>query len=145
MHFGIILSGEIQKLVSRSEVLRCHAVHIAICLYEVGLLLVPSTLHAKLLTREDGDPAPFRRLNFARLIMTFTRKFEQSDPQEALQYFYFLKDIKNVEGKYSLDDVHDILVQYTVPCIMLQYYCISSILTDENRIFPGSPLRWRSF
>ena len=89
------------QLVSRSEVLRCHAVHIAICLYEVGLLLVPSTLHAKLLTREDGDPAPFRRLNFARLIMTFTRKFEQSDPQEALQYFYFLKDIKNVEGTYS--------------------------------------------
>ena len=89
----------ILKLVSRSEVLRCHAVHIAICLYEVGLLLVPSTLHAKLLTREDGDPAPFRRLNFARLIMTFTRKFEQSDPQEALQYFYFLKDIKNVEGR----------------------------------------------
>lgn len=93
--------SDILKLVSRSEVLRCHAVHIAICLYEVGLLLVPSTLHAKLLTREDGDPAPFRRLNFARLIMTFTRKFEQSDPQEALQYFYFLKDIKNVEGTYS--------------------------------------------
>ena len=26
--------------------------------------------------------------------MTFTRKFESTDPQEALQYFYFLRDIR---------------------------------------------------
>jgi len=73
-------------------------VHIAICLYELGLLMIPGTLHAKLLTREEEDPIPFRRINFSRLIMTFTRKFEQSDPQEALQYFFFLRDVKTTEG-----------------------------------------------
>ncbi|CAG5105703.1 Oidioi.mRNA.OKI2018_I69.chr1.g2377.t1.cds [Oikopleura dioica] len=34
------------------------------------------------------------RLNLATLVMTFTRKFESTDPQEALQYFYFLRDIR---------------------------------------------------
>lgn len=32
-----------------------------------------------------------RRLNFIRLLMLYTRKFESTDPREALQYFYFLR------------------------------------------------------
>jgi len=102
LYFQVLfLSGQFEaaiEFLARSEQLRCHAVHIALCLYDMGLLLIPGTLHAKLLTRDESDPVPFRRLNFARLIMTFTRKFEQSDPQEALQYFYFLRDIKTPEG-----------------------------------------------
>ena len=124
--------------------LRCHAVHIAICLYEVGLLLVPSTLHAKLLTREDGDPAPFRRLNFARLIMTFTRKFEQSDPQEALQYFYFLKDIKNVEGTRRSVTCH---TNISLGCDLFMQ-CVSQLVRDSRefstllgRMEPGTGVR----
>ena len=42
-------------------------------------------------SREGSDPEPLRRLNFARLIMMYTRKFEVTDPREALQYFYFLR------------------------------------------------------
>ena len=45
-------------------------------------------------SKESSDPSPLRRLNFARLIMMYTRKFEPTDPREALQYFYFLRDIK---------------------------------------------------
>ena len=32
-----------------------------------------------------------RFLNVARLIMLYTRKFEATDPKEALHYFYFLR------------------------------------------------------
>lgn len=42
-------------------------------------------------SREGSDPEPLRRLNFARLVMMYTRKFEATDPREALQYFYFLR------------------------------------------------------
>ena len=69
--------------------------HVALCLYEVGLLLLPNSFQSKLITRDESDPSPLRRLNFATLIMMFTRKFEGSDPQEALQYFYFLRDVKS--------------------------------------------------
>ncbi len=42
-------------------------------------------------SKESSDPLPLRRLNFARLLMMYTRKFEATDPREALQYFYFLR------------------------------------------------------
>ena len=42
-------------------------------------------------TTASGYPAPSRLLNFARLIMSYTRKFEVTDPREALQYFYLLR------------------------------------------------------
>lgn len=37
------------------------------------------------------DPSPARRLNVARLIMLYVKKFEVTDPAEAIQYFYFLR------------------------------------------------------
>lgn len=42
-------------------------------------------------SQEPGDPPMVRRLNFIRLLMLYTRKFEATDPREALQYFYFLR------------------------------------------------------
>lgn len=42
-------------------------------------------------SQEPGDPPMIRRLNFIRLLMLYTRKFESTDPREALQYFYFLR------------------------------------------------------
>lgn len=42
-------------------------------------------------SHEAGDPPGIRRLNFVRLLMLYTRKFESTDPREALQYFYFLR------------------------------------------------------
>lgn len=45
-------------------------------------------------SQEAGDPPMVRRLNFIRLLMLYTRKFESTDPREALQYFYFLRYIK---------------------------------------------------
>ena len=37
------------------------------------------------------DPSGVRRLNFARLIIGYTRRFAMTDVREALQYFFLLK------------------------------------------------------
>ena len=42
-------------------------------------------------SKDVEDPAPMRRINFARLISLYTSKFEATDPREALQYFYLLR------------------------------------------------------
>ena len=45
------------------------------------------------------DPKPVRRLNIARLVMLYVSKFEISDPAEALQYFYFLRNLKDPDSR----------------------------------------------
>ncbi|KAF0041471.1 hypothetical protein F2P81_007369 [Scophthalmus maximus] len=77
----------------RVERLRSHAVHMALVLYELRLLLKSSV------SQEPGDPPMVRRLNFIRLLMLYTRKFESTDPREALQYFYFLRNEKDSQGE----------------------------------------------
>ncbi|KAI4873856.1 hypothetical protein NFI96_012985 [Prochilodus magdalenae] len=52
-----------------------------------------------LVSQEPGDPPMVRRLNFIRLLMLYTRKFEATDPREALQYFYFLRNEKDNQGE----------------------------------------------
>ncbi|KAK2189808.1 hypothetical protein NP493_96g07020 [Ridgeia piscesae] len=86
------------EFMSRIESVRCHAVHVALVFYELHFLLLPSNSHSKLLSRESSDPEPLRRLNFARLVMMYTRKFEATDPREALQYFHLLRDLKTAQG-----------------------------------------------
>lgn len=44
-----------------------------------------------LVSVDISDPVPLRRLNVARLVMLYVRKFEITDPAEALQYFFFLR------------------------------------------------------
>ena len=36
-----------------------------------------------------------RRLNFARVVLLYVRKFESTDPREALNYFYFLRNMRS--------------------------------------------------
>ena len=38
-----------------------------------------------------------RRLNFARVVLLYVRKLESTDPREALNYFYFLRNMKSAE------------------------------------------------
>lgn len=84
------------EFLSRMEKYRCHAVHVALVLYEQKLLLQPHSIQSQLLTQESSDG--FKRINIARLLMMYTRKFEVTDPREALQYFYFLRDMRTASG-----------------------------------------------
>ena len=45
---------------------------------------------------DSNDAAPLRRLNYPRLITIYTRKFEITDPREALEYFYLLRYVEYV-------------------------------------------------
>lgn len=87
------------EFLSRKEALRCHAVHVALALHEMNLLALTPEVHAPMLSREDGDPEGVRRLNLTRLILLYTRKFEATDPCEALHYCFFLRSLKGKNGE----------------------------------------------
>jgi len=89
------------EFLSRFDTLRCHAVHVALSMHTQGLLATSTALHANLLSQEtfeENGMAIIRRLNLSRLIMLYTRKFEATDPREALNYFFFLRDVR-AEGQ----------------------------------------------
>ncbi|KAK3874045.1 hypothetical protein Pcinc_020989 [Petrolisthes cinctipes] len=98
----LLLTGQFEAAVeflSRKEALRCHAVHVALALHEMNLLALPAQVHAPMLSREEGDPEGVRRLNLTRLILLYTRKFEATDPCEALHYCFFLRSLKGKNGE----------------------------------------------
>lgn len=103
LYFQVLfLTAQFEAAVAflfRVERLRSHAVHVALVLFELKLLLKSSGQSAQLLSQEPGDPPMVRRLNFIRLLMLYTRKFESTDPREALQYFYFLRNEKDSQGE----------------------------------------------
>uniref|UniRef100_A0A3B3QJD7 Nuclear pore complex protein Nup93 n=1 Tax=Paramormyrops kingsleyae TaxID=1676925 RepID=A0A3B3QJD7_9TELE len=103
LYFQVLfLTAQFEAAVAflfRIERLRSHAVHVALVLHEQRLLLKASGQSAQLLSQEPGDPPMMRRLNFIRLLMLYTRKFESTDPREALQYFYFLRNEKDSQGE----------------------------------------------
>uniref|UniRef100_A0A3Q2P717 Nuclear pore complex protein Nup93 n=1 Tax=Fundulus heteroclitus TaxID=8078 RepID=A0A3Q2P717_FUNHE len=103
LYFQVLfLTAQFEAAVAflfRVERLRSHAVHVALVLYELRLLLKSSGQSAQLLSQEPGDPPMVRRLNFIRLLMLYTRKFESTDPREALQYFYFLRNERDSQGE----------------------------------------------
>uniref|UniRef100_G1MQT3 Nuclear pore complex protein Nup93 n=1 Tax=Meleagris gallopavo TaxID=9103 RepID=G1MQT3_MELGA len=102
----------------RTERLRCHAVHVALVLFELKLLLKSSGQSAQLLSHEVGDPPGVRRLNFVRLLMLYTRKFESTDPREALQYFYFLRNEKDSQGENMfLRCVSELVIESREVCL----------------------------
>lgn len=103
LYFQVLfLTGQFEAAVDflfRVDRLRAHAVHIALVLYEAGLLLLPHNIQAGILSKETSDKNPTRRLNIARVIMLYVRKFESTDPKEALQYFYFLRSLRGAKNE----------------------------------------------
>ncbi|XP_066973938.1 nuclear pore complex protein Nup93-like [Macrobrachium rosenbergii] len=98
----LLMTGQFEaaiEFLSRKEALRCHAVHIALALHEMNLLALPAQVQAPVLSREDNDPEGVRRLNLTRLILLYTRKFEATDPCEALHYCFFLRSLKGKNGE----------------------------------------------
>lgn len=72
-----------------------HGVHVAIALYERKLLNLNKSGNAQLISAGDADESKcLRRINISCLIKMYTRKFECTDPREALQYYYILRDLQ---------------------------------------------------
>ena len=91
------MEAAIDFLFRAGDTLASHAVHLALALFELDLLNLPSNIQAPLLSRDPGDRPPTKRLNVARLVMLYVKHFESSDPREALQYFYFLRGMKVIK------------------------------------------------
>jgi len=119
-------------IISRNMLCVC-CCHVYACI--VSMLIV---------SKDVVDPAPLRRLNFVRLVLMYTRKFEVSDPREALQYFYFLRwesFLKNFND--LIYNLHWLLVMYLLcsPHCQWAVTCISSYFKTHDRLFF---IRWIS-
>ena len=81
-----------------------HAIHMAIGLYEKNLLAITRTpSNAQIISKEADDMKHLFRINLASLIKIYTRKFECTDPRDALEYYYFLRNIYNATSIQQLD------------------------------------------
>ncbi|KAL5467639.1 hypothetical protein EMCRGX_G031900 [Ephydatia muelleri] len=80
----------------RVEQLKTHAVHFAIALYDQNLLHRTNSTQAQILL---SVPEGVHQLNFARMVISYTRRFALTDPREALQYFYLLKGLRGPHGE----------------------------------------------
>ncbi|XP_015592357.1 nuclear pore complex protein Nup93 isoform X2 [Cephus cinctus] len=76
-----------------------HAVHLAIAMHEHNLLAVSQSVLAPLISVDIGDKPPAKRLNFARLILLYVKKFESSDPRETLHYLFLLRCMKDIRDR----------------------------------------------
>ncbi|XP_059485013.1 nuclear pore complex protein Nup93 [Neocloeon triangulifer] len=97
----LLLTGQFEEAIeflNRTTLLRPHAVHMALALAETGLLATSVPLQAPLVSFDENEPAPSKRLNLPRLVMTYCSKFNHSNLVEAINYFYFLRDLKDADG-----------------------------------------------
>ncbi|KAI4502766.1 hypothetical protein M0802_001810 [Mischocyttarus mexicanus] len=72
-----------------------HAVHLAAAMNEHNLLSVSQSVLAPLVSVDPSDKPPAKRLNFARLILLYVKRFESSDPKESLHYLFLLRCMKD--------------------------------------------------
>ncbi|KAG7207484.1 hypothetical protein KM043_009116 [Ampulex compressa] len=72
-----------------------HAVHLAAAMHEHNLLAVSQSVLAPLISVDPADKPPAKRLNFARLILLYVKRFESSDPKESLHYLFLLRCMKD--------------------------------------------------
>ncbi|XP_045766875.1 nuclear pore complex protein Nup93-like [Maniola jurtina] len=103
VYFQVLtLTGQFEpaiEFLSRIPRYQVHGVHMALALHDVYMLGTPRNVQAPLLSVDTDDPIPLRRLNLARLILLYVRKFELSDPSDALNYYFFLRNLKDPSGK----------------------------------------------
>lgn len=68
-----------------------HAVHLAAAMHEHNLLGVSQSVLAPLISVDPADKTPAKRLNFARLILLYVKRFDSTDPKECLHYLFLLR------------------------------------------------------
>ncbi|KAH8237113.1 hypothetical protein KR038_004267 [Drosophila bunnanda] len=111
----LVLTGQFEaaiEILARTLSNRPHAVHMAIALNDLGLLGTPSCTQQPLLSSEPSDPPPMKRLNLVRLIVMYTKPFEQSYTAQALHYYYQLRHFRTKDGRNAMVVcVCDLIVQ----------------------------------
>jgi nuclear pore complex protein Nup93 len=103
------------EFMLKYDTLIVHAVHMAIALFERQMLnLNLSSSSSQLVTFSGDNNKSFRRINFPALIKIYTKKFESTDPREAVQYYYFLRNlpIPNNESSTETKLTRNFFAQY---------------------------------
>ncbi|CAG9860748.1 unnamed protein product [Phyllotreta striolata] len=98
----LALTGQFEaafEFLSRVEKFKVHGFHMALALNELYMLGAPSDTGCPLLSTDPMDEKPSCRLNLARFVMIYVKKFELTCPNEALQYFYFLRNCSDSNGE----------------------------------------------
>ncbi|CAL7944031.1 unnamed protein product [Xylocopa violacea] len=72
-----------------------HAVHLAAAMHEHNLLGVSQSVLAPLISVDPSDKPPAKRLNFARLILLYVKRFDSTDPKECLHYLFLLRSMRD--------------------------------------------------
>jgi len=126
-----MLTGQFElalEFLFRDDRLRAHAVHVAIAFYEEGLLCLATNVHAGLLTK-DGS---IRRLNFARVISLYAKKFESRDPSVALNYIFLLRGLRDSRGR---DLFSEAAAELCFSCG--QYQTVLGYINEDGGRTPG--------
>lgn len=93
----LLLTAQFELAVEfllKYDIMIVHGVHIAIALYERKFLNLSKTTNGQLITcGESTEPKCLRRINIACMVKMYTRKFECTDPREAIQYYYILRNL----------------------------------------------------
>ena len=136
----LLLTGQFEAAIDflfRVERFRAHGVHVGLALFEKKFLLLPQNIQSPLLSTA---PSSTKRLNVARLVMLYTRKFEGSDPKEALNYFYFLREIETPSDHINGSNLFTTCVSELVLESREYELLLGKILPDGSRL-PGKKER----
>lgn len=137
------------EFMLKFETLLVHAVHMALGLYERGLLNVLKSSHSSQLissvetassVSDSSKMSTMRRVNLPSLIRMYTRKFECSDPREALQYYYFLRALRLPTDDAAAVSASSSLLDPTLPRIdnyFAKFVCELALETREFEMLFG--------
>lgn len=87
------------EFLFRFDAYRCYALHIALALHEHRLLIPSAHVKLSILSRVASDPVETQRLNLAKLISLYTKKFEATNTVDVVYYYYFLHDLRTPSGE----------------------------------------------
>lgn len=95
----LFLTGQFEQAIEflfRFQRLKSHAVHVAIALNEVGLLVKPDLyLSLPILSKAaaaNSTSGAIKSLNYANILIRYTKKFALQNTTEALYYYYLLRN-----------------------------------------------------
>lgn len=105
----LLLTAQFELAVEfllKYESMIVHGVHMAIGLFEKNMLniLKNPTSSQLIVSGEPNESKCLRRINLPFLIRMYTRKFECTDPREALEYYFFLRNLKvstQISGEFK--------------------------------------------
>uniref|UniRef100_A0A5S6PYR6 Nuclear pore protein n=1 Tax=Trichuris muris TaxID=70415 RepID=A0A5S6PYR6_TRIMR len=135
IYFGALwLSSQfemaIEYLSRHSSTLFAHAVHVAIVVFDMGLLTTNSNYVSPLITIDSSRSE--KRLNLVQLVLRYCNDFRTTNTREALDYYYLLRDFKYFDGSNVFSAMFTRLVLDTK-----EYWALLGHVRPDGSVAPG--------